>query len=111
MSRRPQVGRPRRFRQRCRVHGRPVSNVQKNLCRIWCGPPPPTLRDRVLLAVWRVEEFWNRHVRYRELYRQLDIARELYRAREMSEEELSEAGERILQRIKDSRAAKQEPGD
>ncbi|PJN28614.1 hypothetical protein CG747_46250 [Streptomyces sp. CB02959] len=46
----------------------------------WCG---------------RVEEAWNRHVRYRELYRQLDAARDGLRARtawvdELTDEEVEE---------------------
>ncbi|GGX43119.1 hypothetical protein GCM10010341_76390 [Streptomyces noursei] len=43
----------------------------------------------------RVGEAWNRHVRYRESYRQLDAVRDVLRARtawlnELTEEELDE---------------------
>ncbi|MFF4697133.1 hypothetical protein [Streptomyces chattanoogensis] len=44
---------------------------------------------------WWVEEAWNRHVRYRELYRQLDRMRADLKARtawmdDLTEEELAE---------------------
>ncbi|GGU98669.1 hypothetical protein GCM10010211_77550 [Streptomyces albospinus] len=48
------------------------------------------------VGVWsrlcdRVEEAWNRHVRYRELYRRLDLLREAVKARTAWVDELSEA--------------------
>ncbi|MFJ4772447.1 hypothetical protein ACIP88_25620 [Streptomyces uncialis] len=54
---------------RCPEHGRAQSNVRKNICLIWCGPPPPTLGERVRRVAWRVEEFWRRHVTKRDLHR------------------------------------------
>ncbi|MFF4603789.1 hypothetical protein ACFY12_13770 [Streptomyces sp. NPDC001339] len=39
---------------------------------------------------WRAEEAWNRHVRYRELYRRLDAARAVCKARAAWVDELTE---------------------
>ncbi|WP_143201145.1 hypothetical protein [Streptomyces uncialis] len=63
--------------------------------------------------VWRIEDFWARHVSHRELHRRLDNLRLLYRAEELSEQEIAESAERSLQRIRDSWAAQreQESGD
>ncbi|WP_405642551.1 hypothetical protein [Streptomyces uncialis] len=49
--------------------------MQKNICLIWCGPPPPTLGERVRRVARRMEEFWHRHVTERELHRLLDRLR------------------------------------
>ncbi|MFE6684840.1 hypothetical protein ACFVFQ_00030 [Streptomyces sp. NPDC057743] len=50
---------------------------------------------RIVKACWAVEEWWNRHVRYRELHRQLDAWRDDFKARtawvdELTDEELEE---------------------
>jgi hypothetical protein len=48
--------------------------VQYNRERI-VNPSGPGLRDRFMVQVFRVEEWWCRHVTQRELYRLLDSAR------------------------------------
>ncbi|KPC63972.1 hypothetical protein [Streptomyces chattanoogensis] len=51
-----------------------------------------------------MEEAWNRHVRHRELYRQLDVVRAELKARtawvaELTEEDLAEALRGLSERI------------
>ncbi|MFF4699574.1 hypothetical protein [Streptomyces chattanoogensis] len=58
----------------------------------------------------RVEEAWNRHVRHRELYRQLDVVRAELKARtawvdELTEEDLAEALRGLGERINAAREA------
>ncbi|GLF94405.1 hypothetical protein [Streptomyces yaizuensis] len=58
-----------------------MSNVERNRCLIRCGPPPPTLIERIRREAWSVESFWARHVTQRELHRRLDRLRALHAAR------------------------------
>jgi len=44
------------------------------------NPPKPSLQDRIMGLVSRVEEWWCRHVTQRELYRRLDLVGEITRA-------------------------------
>ncbi|MFK0292257.1 hypothetical protein ACIQU6_17510 [Streptomyces sp. NPDC090442] len=49
---------------------------------------------------WKAAEWWNRHVRYRAFYRQLDAWREDFKARtawvdELTDEELEEMQRRL----------------
>jgi hypothetical protein len=87
----------RRHDRHCPVRGRPQSNAERNLCLIWCGPPPPTLRERICRAAWAVEESWQRHVTQRELYRLLDRLRLL--ALPEDPEFLAESRERLWRKL------------
>ncbi|MGW2634230.1 hypothetical protein ACWC2K_33610 [Streptomyces chattanoogensis] len=58
----------------------------------------------------RAEEAWNRHVRHRELYRQLDVVRAELKARtawvaELTEVDLAEALRGLSERIDAARQA------
>lgn len=64
-----------RQRARCPIHGRAQSNVQRNICLIWCEPPPVPLAERIRRTAWRLEQFWARHVTDREACRRLDRLR------------------------------------
>ena len=46
-------------------------NIQRNRERIF-NPPKPSLWDRFMDQLFKVEEWWGRHVTQRRLYRALD---------------------------------------
>lgn len=62
------------MRHRTKRSPTPEENRRRNLERIW-NPPKPTLADRIMCALYGVEEWWQRHVSQRELTRMLDNAR------------------------------------
>ncbi|MFK0295140.1 hypothetical protein ACIQU6_32360 [Streptomyces sp. NPDC090442] len=65
--------------------------------------------------LWKVEEWWHRHVRYRDLFRQLDACRDDIKARstwvdELTDDELEEMQRRLEACIDALQGTSEPPG-
>ncbi|MER6380735.1 hypothetical protein ABT274_12225 [Streptomyces sp. NPDC001127] len=83
-----------------------LSNRERNIQRI-LNPPKPTLRDRTRRVRWAAEEWWQRHVTQRDLYRRLDAAGRIFRANPRDDWGAPEHAEHSLQRIREDASAHQ----